>query len=465
MKKLFSVALVAIISISLTFGASPALAQTEENNKAEVAVSGEEASDNQTVTKEEVSENRTTTGKEVAVSGEEGSDNQTVTKEETSETQTTTRVVTVNTGLMEEYHRLVKMLGEAESKGDKELTKTLLEKIRVIKERIEKATEESSEPQLVAEKPTRVVPREVTAVSSPTRLDKCAELKAWERKKQHYGVLYALSDAELKDKGYSEGHEEVSRIIRRLEEGIKRLRIECEANETGGVAGGAPVLTSEQRVVAVTLRPIAVESGVEITDYYQRRIAEIAAREVGIETQIAILKELRNEIDRLIEELIKSKDKITIKEFSGLVTRIAVRPGELKMDNVIVKTVAKSVLTRVNNRDLEIKPTRTGVILQDGTIQVKAAELSIETEILRVGNSEVKLMPSVVIEKFKIEPKEMELKEENAKAVYKIKTAESRKLFGFIPVKVEKTSTVDAANTVVKIIKEESPWWAFLTTK
>ncbi len=82
MKKLFSVALISIISISLIFGASPALAQTEENNEKEVAVSREEVSDNQTATKEEASENLTTT-----------------------------RVVTVNTGLMEEYDRLVKMLG------------------------------------------------------------------------------------------------------------------------------------------------------------------------------------------------------------------------------------------------------------------------------------------------------------------------------------------------------------------
>jgi antitoxin component of MazEF toxin-antitoxin module len=135
------------------------------------------------------------------------------------------------------------------------------------------------------------------------------------------------------------------------------------------------------------------------------------------------------------------------------------------MDNVIVKTVAKSVTATVNNRDLEIKPTRTEVIIQDGTLQVKAAELSIEAEILRVGNSEVKLMPSAVIEKLKIEPKEIELKEENAKAVYKIKAAESRKLFGFISVKIERTLTVDATSAEAKVIEEESPWWAFLTTK
>ncbi|MEE8412963.1 MAG: hypothetical protein V3R96_00260, partial [Dehalococcoidales bacterium] len=430
---------VSIISISLIFGASPALAQTEERNE-----------------------------KEVAVSGEEGSDN-----------QTAPRVITVNTGLMEEYERLVKMLGEAERKGDEELTKTILEKIRVIKGEIEKATRESGIPQLAVEKPVKLVPIEVTAVS-PIRLDECAELKTWESKKQHYEALYALSDDELKDKGYREGKEEIRKIIAELDEGIKRLRTKCEAGVTTGTGSGALTLTPEQRVyspgdahyVAVT-RPIAVESGVEITDYFSRRIAEITTKEVEVNKQIVILKELRNEIDRLIEELIKSKDKINTREVSGLVTKIEVRPGEIRMDQAVVKTVAKSVLISINSRDLEIKPTRAGVILQDGTLQVKAAELSIGVdkdeisrfEVLRVGNSEVKLMPSILIEKLGIEPQEIELKEENAKAVYKIKTVENRKLFGFISVVVEKTSTVDASNLEASVIVEKGPWWAFLTTK
>ena len=91
--------------------------------------------------------------------------------------------------------------------------------------------------------------------------------------------------------------------------------------------------------------------------------------------------------------------------------------------------------------------------------------LRIENEALLVGDSEVKLRPGTIIENIEIEPKEIELKEENAKAVYIIKADESRKLFGFIPIKVEKTITVDAEDAEAKIIKEKRPWWAFLTAK
>ncbi|MFC1847560.1 hypothetical protein ACFLW5_01945, partial [Chloroflexota bacterium] len=215
----------------------------------------------------------------------------------------------------------------------------------------------------------------------------------------------------------------------------------------------------------VALRPTAVESAGEITDYYRRRIAEIAAKEVEMERQIASLIELRNEIDRLIEDLIKSKDEISTEEVSGLVTRIEVRPGELKMDKAIVRTIDKSVVARVNNKDLEIKPIEKHVIIRDGNFEVEALELSIEDEVLRVGNSEVGIMPSTVMEKIRVESKEIVLTEEDAKAVYKIKTDESRKLFGFIPVQVERTLTVDALDIEVRTIGEKGPWWAFLTTK
>ena len=416
MRRLFSAALVSIVSMSLIFGASPALAQTEENAK---------------------------------------------------------QVFAVSTELMEELDGLVKMLEEAEHKDDHELIEALQEKIQVIKEEMRTASEEptaveeSEEPQSGFEPPTVVDTSQGTVVSS-TQIDWCAEVKALEGKKEHYEALYALSDEELNDKGYHKGKEEIRNTIRNLEEAIERARIKCEGGvppSSAGGGGGDAQAPTEVVTIAHYPKPVAVESGGEITDYYRVRIAEIATEEVEIEKKVAELKELRGEIDKLIEELIKGKSEISTEEVSGLVTRIEVRPGEVQMDKVVVKTIDKSVVVRISNKNVEIKPTEAQVIIQDENLVVRAPELSIENEALRVGDSEVKIRPGVIIEKIKIEPKEIELKEENAKAVYKIKTDESRKLLGFIPIRVEKTLTVDAANTDVKINKEERPWWAFLTTK
>ena len=416
MRKLFSAALFSIVSMSLIFGASPAFAQTEENAKQVFAVSDE---------------------------------------------------------LMEELDGVVRMLEEAEHSNDQELIKALQEKIQIIKEEIRKtsekptALEKTEKLQRIVKPPTVMAISGKTAVSS-THIDWCAELKALEGKKQHYEALYALSDEELSDKGYRRGKEEIRNTIRNLEKAIERARVNCEAGAPSSDSGGSgDTTTSPVKVTTetVAIRPIAVGSGGEITDYYRIRIAEIATGEVEIEKKVASLKELRSEIDELIEELIKGKAKISAEEVSGLVTRIEVRPGEVKMDKVVVKTVEKSVVVRINNKNVDIIPTEAQVTIQDENLIIKAPELSIENGALHIGNSEVKLRPGAIIKKTNIEPVEIELKEEHAKAVYKIKTDENRKLLGFIPVRVERTLTVDATSTDVNINEEEKPWWTFLTTK
>ncbi len=453
MKRLLTAAIVSILLVCVISGTSPALAQDEENATRASSFT------------ESVSANQTTAG---AYS--------------VNVDQTTAQTYSVNDRLMDELDRLVKMLREAENNGDRELIAALQEKIQIIKDEIAKASEVptttavnsvspvaiSSTGEQEEDKPTVTATSGVNIVSS-ARLDSCEELRTLEAKKKHYEDLYSLSDDELTDKGYTRGREEIRKTIASLEEMIQRLRIECEAGVTNRVGsdndGQTWTSATGTRPLNITARPIAVESGMEITDYYKRRIAEIATEEIDIDRKVTVLKELRDEIDRLIEELIKSKDAISTQEVSGLVTKIQVRPGEVKMDEVAVKTVDKSVVARINDKDLEIKPARAQVIMNDGDLEIKAPELSIENDVLRVGNSEVKLVPSTVLEKINVEAKEMELIEENSRAVYKIKTGEKRKLLGFIPLEVKNTLTVDATNTDSEIIKEERPWWAFFTTR
>jgi len=257
-------------------------------------------------------------------------------------------------------------------------------------------------------------------------------------------------------------------VLVELDEMISRLRKECESGNTVRTGGEEPERIRTETATGVTLvklpTPVAVQSATEITDYYKRRIAEIAAEESDIDEKIAVLKELRDEIDRLIEALIKSKDSISTKEVKGLVEKIQVKPGQVTMDKVTVATINKKVMARISDRDLEIKPTAARVIVNDGDVEVKAPEISIENEALKVGNAEVKLMPSVAVRNMNITPVEMELTEENNQAVYKIQTEEQRKLFGFIPLRVRNTITVNAANENGEILKEQRPWWAFLTT-
>jgi len=430
MKRLFCITLISLFSISLILGASPALAQTGENAK-ESPILPQGSSGNQTVP----------------------------------------QVLSVNNQLMEELDNLMRMLEEAENNNDQEKFEVLLEKIRVIKEEIAGA---SINPVIVEEEqPTRSDPLPPSEVGSsdsmiPIEVNPCEEVKALEEKLRHYEALYALSDEELEAKGYRRGREEIKITIENLKRSIEELRIACESGESsnsGGSGGIPPTETSPVDFIPPRPAPVAVDSAVEITDYYRFRIAEIMMEDVDVDEQIENLKKLRSEIDRLIEELIKSKDEIRAEEVSGLVEVIEVRPGEVQMDKVVVKTVDKKVVARVNDKELEIEPMEAQVVIHDGNLIIKAPDLVIENEVLRTANAEIKLMPSTIVERIRIEPEEIELREENAKAVYRIRTNERRKLFGFIPLTVENTLTVDAENTEVDVIKEEKPWWAFFTTK
>jgi hypothetical protein len=422
------------------------------------------------------------------------------------------QVCVINDELMKEYDRLIVMLKEAEDRNDKEAVEGLIEKILEIKEEIKKDMErcesEKQKPELVV--PTK--PKVTAVVVRPLSVDKCAELEEWKAKKEFYETLYALSEEELKNKGYTGGNAEIEKILKELEEGIEKIKLECEAGggdgaaapvpseitgagggdgaaapvhpeitgggggggvaappvPSGGGGAGAGVAVTEVPSIAATVvsKPVVAVSGEEITDYYKLMISNIMTKEANTEGRIAELKELRNEIDQLIAELIKGKDEIRVEEVKNLVTEIRVSPNEIKADNVIVKTSGKKVMMKLNGNDLEIKPTQTQVVIKDGTLEIKAPELTIENETLKVGNSEVKFTAGDVVEKIGVEPKEIrgiELIEENAKAVYKIKTEESRKLLGFIPVEVETDLTIDAAEA--KVVEEKASWWAFLTVK
>ena len=280
--------------------------------------------------------------------------------------------------------------------------------------------------------------------------------------KLHRLVTQIRELSEIEDK---EKYDELDMQIRKLSQEVKEEKQRCLKTEgtTQEVAISQPIMGGVEAGNIKIVKP--TEDAIEITEYYKKKMDRIVYSEEGTDNKIYELKELRIEIDRLIESLLKNKDEIKLEEISSIVETVEIRPGEIKAGNVVVTTVNKKIGIKVNGKDLKIMPTETQVIIQDGNLKIKASELSIKKEVLKVGNSEVQLTASDVVEKIKVEPKEIELKEENAKAVYKIKVDEDRKLLGFIPVEVEKDLTVDATNQKAEIVKEEYPWWVFMTTK
>ena len=249
-------------------------------------------------------------------------------------------------------------------------------------------------------------------------------------------------------------------LAQEITDKIISLKREIAKNQEGCKTGSATPIP-----IAEPAKPTVVGSGsgVGIDSYYRQKLQKVMSANDGAEKQIESLKILRSEIDSMIEKMIAGRTEFNASEVSGLVSEVKVLPGEIKANEISVKTTDKKIKIDVGAKELSIEPKEKEVIVNDGEINVKAEAVSIKDNVLSVGNSEVKLSPSEVINKLQLAPKVMELKEENSVAVYKMKIDEKRKLFGFIPITIEKSVNADAANG--NVVSETRPWWSFLSTK
>jgi hypothetical protein len=290
-------------------------------------------------------------------------------------------------------------------------------------------------------------------------MDRCNEVTQWEAKIAYYKKLNDLSDADLKKEGFS--REEVEKILQELTIGIDKVRAQCGSQEKTPAITRATAATGA-KFITETVKPVVAGSGQEISAYYKARI-EKAVSAKGEEKQIEELKTLRDEIDGLISNLIKSRKEMEVSELNTLVKEVKVSRGEIKADDISVKTTEKKMLVSVGDRPVSVEPTENQVLIRDKGLEVNTSEVTIKDNVLSVGGVDVQMSASEVTEKLGLTPATIELKEENTKAVYNMKINERRKLFGFIPLNIQKAVTADAGNG--NTLSEQHPWYNFLTTK
>ena len=361
--------------------------------------------------------------------------------------------------LTKDYNQLILDSQKAEESDDKEAAETIIKKITALKSEIERAKIEC----LANTSQTGSIqrPTEAPRLAAPVAIDRCVEVGQWENKIAYYQKLTVLSDQELKEQtGFI--RTEIEKILADLPQGLVKVKAQCDEQKTAGAKPSEAV----KQIIAEPVKPVAVGSGQEIDEYYKAKIEKITATE-STETQIENLKLLKEEIDELITKLIKSRKEIEVSELENVVSEIKVSRGEIKADDVTIQTTDKKILVNVGTSSVSVAPTAKQVEIieiKDGNdMKVTATEVSVKDNVLRVGNSEVKLTASEVAEKLNVTPTAVELKEENARAVYKLKVGEPRKLFGFIPISVTKTLTADAESS--NLLDERLPWYSFLTTK
>lgn len=365
-------------------------------------------------------------------------------------------VCSISDNLMQQYNDLILELKKVES--DKIKSEEITRQIVALKQYIEaqkKACATDSQTAWQVAAPPKESENKPVVVS----MDRCNEVTQWETKIAYYKKLSSSSDDELKKSGFS--REEIEKILQELSLGIEKVKTQCAGQEKTSVITRATAITGST-FIAETVRPVVIESGQEISVYYKARLEKAVSAE-GEEKQIQELKTLRDEIDGLISNLIKSRKELEISELDTLVKEVTISRGEIKADDISVKTTEKKMLVNVGGRPVSIEPTASQVIIRDKGLEVNTDEVTIKENILSVGGVDVKMSASEVTEKLGLTPQTIELKEEDAKAVYTMKIEERRKLFGFIPFNSQKIVTADAKNG--NSLSEQVPWYNFLTTK
>lgn len=156
------------------------------------------------------------------------------------------------------------------------------------------------------------------------------------------------------------------------------------------------------------------------------------------------------------------------KDQNGLSVGITQENGEVlgnqALDEIIVKNEAGNFLKVVGDRGkllLQEKlvqvATNLPILIKQSTGQLLAST--------SVGDKLISYTPEAVIKKLQQEkilprgeiPVKLELKEEGARLVYQITETKNKKLFGFIPVTANVTTTVSAETG--KIDNQISPWF------
>ena len=376
----------------------------------------------------------------------------------------------ISDNLTDEYNNLILKLNKAESSGDSVLAGEVKQKIIALKQQTILNQKEctSSVSSGGSLQPTATTKAESSNKSTVTSVNRCNEKVQWENKINVYKKLANLNDDQLKqESGFSRN--EINKILNELASGLEKVKEQCQMQQkepiytTQITSAAGSATASGPAFIAEPIKPVVVGSGQEITDYYKAKLENISASPASADAQINQLKVLRGDIDQLISNLIKSRKEIEVSEFDNLVTEVKVSQGEIKADNVSVSASGKKILVDVDKISVSIEPNANQVILKDKNISVETKEVTIQNGLLMVGGDEIKVSPSQIIEKLQVTPKNVELTTQKEKAVYVIKTDENRKLFGFIPIKVNKTVTANATNG--DVIEQRLPWFSFLTTK
>jgi len=342
---------------------------------------------------------------------------------------------------LSEINDLVKQADSMRSQGDLEGEKNILEKIKILKEKIEeakKACAKMIETRSQLEKNNEEIRQEV-----------CRMQEKIEKKIEYYKGLLSLSLDEIEKKGYKK--DEIEKILRELIAEKEKIRLICSGEKT--------------REELDVIKPVAPEDLKEVVSYYKEKVASIIEKPSFSENQVQEMKKLNQETQAMVKELVRSKDQISLKEAQGFIERIEFQAGQIKINEEEVKiSQEKTIEATIKNRPLNILIDKEKINLKQENLVVQVeTEFVLEKDKMLFQNQEIKIDPKEALLKLNLKKPEvlsMKLELKDNQPVYEIKATEEKKLFFIFPVKVKKEIVIDATKEEALKIKEGKPWWS-----
>jgi len=373
----------------------------------------------------------------------------------------------VDNALLEELKELVLDIEKAKEVNNTQLVERLEKKMQILKEEINerqtnclrKLSKAISTKIPLKKSVEKVLPKleqgEATRVTSQSALF-CEKEKDIQKKIQYYKGLIALGQEKLKAKGYA-SKEEVAKIIKELNEEMAKVHLRC-VNPPREV----PEQPTAQPMPLI--KPIAPSHAKDIVSYYKEKVSDVMSKKMSVDEQIKQLKNLRESIDGMIKELIRSKKTMKYSDIKPLVKRVVITPGKIQADQVTVETPEKkNIEVSISGKDNSISVDKDEVVIGKIKKAKAIAPVRVDNGKVMVGNGEVKVTPEEVIKKVKAGLEaNVELNEKNNQPVYSVRDIQPKRIFGIIPIKVRREVEVDATQVGGKILKVKKPWWSFL---
>jgi len=355
-------------------------------------------------------------------------------------------VCAVSDTLLKEVEDLSEKLEQAKERNDYALVKNLSKKISTLKGEIEKNRIRCQEQKKVEV----TTPSGKTFKSAGIVFDPCKQEQLIRKKLEHYKKILSLPKNELEAKGYKV--EKIDKIIKELTSQLQKFHQAC--------------VSPDKKIVQLP-RPVAPQRGEEVTTYYKEKVAKLMSSPVNIDEKIGRLKELRNEIDTMIEELIRAKKKIQYSEIKPLVKKIVVQPGKIDAGKVSVKVSAKKdVEISMKNKKVNVSIEKNKVSLGEEEVKAEvevSAPIEIEQGKVFLGGKEIKTTPGEAVRKISASPEALiKLSKEKEKPVYKVSDVQRKRILGIFPVRIKRDITIDASSENSRVIKIKRPWWSFL---